>query len=151
MIQASLTDEVSVFFHRMGALADSEHTDEFVNLFRLSGCSVLSTYSQSSLRTEQEIREWHQNTFRQLEVLKLNVEVLNCQKVNSVILAEACYHCQFCFLDEPDQLESITLRVSLAIHYHCKQFKICQMHCSIPSENLGNKLNYVFFDPFSDE
>lgn len=151
MIQASLADEVSVFFHRLGALADAEHTDDFVNMFRLSGCSVLPSYSLSSITTEQDIREWHQNTFSRLEILKLNVDILSCQKLNSIILAEACYHCQFCFLDAPGQLESITLRISLAIHCQKGELKICQMHCSVPSENLENKLEYAFVDPFSDE
>ena len=81
----------------------------------------------------------------------MNLQLLSCRELNTLILAEACLHFQFCYTEAPDQLEAVTARVSLVISRENKQFKIGQMHCSLPVEHFKKESRLLFVDPFADE
>ena len=151
MIKPSLMDEASIFLNRVSALADIEHTDEFVSLFEFPGATVIPVQNLGVLDSEARIREWHQSIFKLLEVLKLSTEVLHCSSVESILLVQACFRCQFCFVESSDQLEAMSMRVSMVIRRTEAGLKIVQMHCSLPGAKLKKGIEVEFIDPFSDE
>lgn len=151
MIKPSVMDEVSIFLNRISALADHEHTDDFVSLFELPGATVVPVQNLGVLDSEARIREWHQSIFEMLEILKLSTEVLHCSCVDSMLFIHACFRCQFCFVEAPDQLEAMSMRVSMVIRRTELGLKIVQMHCSLPGAKLKKGIKVEFIDPFSDE
>ena len=151
MIKPSLVDEVSIFLNRISALADHEHTDDFVSLFELPGATVIPVQNLGVLDSEARIREWHQSIFKLLEVLQLNAEILHCSSMDSILLIQACFRCQFCFVESPDQLEAMSTRVSIVIRRTKAGLKIVQMHCSLPGAKLKKGIQAEFIDPFADE
>lgn len=151
MTKVSLDDEISIFLNRIGAMLDTEHAEPFADLFA-ENCSVFTTHTTTILKTREMIENWHECVFNQLEMLKLNLQVLNCRKFGEVILAEACFHFQFCYTEAPDQLEAVTVRASFAIEKNNEKiFKIIQMHCSLPVEHFRKDSRLLFVDPFADE
>ena len=150
MTKVSLDDEISVFLNRIGAMMDAEHSETFTELFD-DDCTVFTTHTTMILKTSDMLQNWHECMFSQLEVLQLNIQLLSCRELSSLVLAEACLHFQFCYSEAPDQLEAITVRVSLAIEREGKHFKIKQMHCSLPVEHFRKESRLLFADPFSDD
>ena len=151
MIKPSLVDDVTIFLNRMIALADGEYTDEFVALFESTGATLMPVQNLNVLDSSESIRNWHQSIFNLLEVLKLNVELQQCSCVDSLIFVQACFRCQFCLLKAPDQLEAMSLRVSLAIRKTECGLKIIQMHCSLPGGSSQKGIQIEIIDPFADE
>lgn len=150
MTKVSLDDEISVFLNRISAMMDVEHAEAFAGLFN-DECTVFTTHTAMILKTRDMLHNWHECMFNQLEVLQLNMQLLSCRELNSLILAEACLHFQFCYSEAPDQLEAIIVRVSLVIEREDKHFKIRQMHCSLPVEHFRKESRLSFSDPFADE
>lgn len=151
MTKVSIEDDVAVFLNRIGATLDAEHAEPFAELFS-GNCSVFTTHTTTILKTREMIENWHECVFNQLEMLKLNTQLLNCRKSGDVVLAEACFHFQFCYTEAPDQLEAVTVRASFAIERNKeKAFKIIQLHCSLPVEHFRKDTRLLFTDPFADE
>lgn len=150
MVCATLEDKVEVFLHRMNALDDPEHADEFVGLFEFPGSSLITPSSKKPLDSEQAIRSWHHDVYSQLEVLACHFELHRCLQIDSLVLIEATLHSQYSQVNAPDQLESVTTRVTLVVHPLEGGWKIRQMHCSVPLDRLASATARVFPDPFSD-
>ncbi|OED48065.1 hypothetical protein ACH42_02740 [Endozoicomonas sp. (ex Bugula neritina AB1)] len=151
MIKPSLLDEVSIFLTRLCALADREHTDDFVSLFECPGATVIPVQDLKVLDSEDSIRTWHQSIFEELEVLKLNVDLLHSACIDSTIHIQACFRCQFCFVAAPDQLEAVSMRTSIVVKRAESGLKIVMMHCSLPNGELKKGIKAEFIDPFSEE
>lgn len=151
MMKPSLVDEVTIFLKRFSALADHEHTDAFVSLFDESGATLMPVQGLDVLNSVDSIREWHQSVFRFIEILDLNVDLLHCTSVESMIFVQTRLRCQCCFSGTPDQLEALSLRVSMVIKRTDSGLKIMQMHCSLPGRQLREGIHTEFIDPFSDE
>ena len=150
MTKVTLEDEISVFLNRISAMMNVEHAEAFAELFDHE-CTVFTTHTTMILKTSDMLQNWHECVFSQLEVLQLNMQLLGCREIGSLILAEACLNFQFCYSEAPDQLEAITVRVSLAIGREGMHFKIRQMHCSLPVEHFRKDSRLSFTDPFVDD
>ena len=151
MTKVSIEDEISVFLNRIGAMLDTDHAESVASLFA-ENCSVFTTHTTACLKTRDMIQNWHVCVFSQLEMLKLNLQLINCRTSGAVILVDACFHFQFCYTEAADQLEAVTVRASFAIEKdENKSLKIAQMHCSLPVEHFRKDSRLLFTDPFADE
>ena len=150
MTKVSLEDEISVFLNRIGAMMDVEHAEAFAELFDKK-CTVFTTHTSMILKTRDMLQNWHECMFSQLEVLQLNIQLLSCRELSSLVLTEACLHFQFCYSEAPDQLEATAVRVSFVIEREGQHFKISQMHCSLPVEHFRKESHLSFADPFADD